>query len=85
MINRSIVLSAIVKDSATDPFVLSDSLSILEKTKIDTIELYFPFEKTKEMKSVISDHGIRNIAFILLRSLRSQRLKPFIFCTPAIG
>ena len=61
MINSSIVFSAIVKNSATDPFVLSDSLSRLEKTKIDTIELYFPFEKTKEMKNVIYDHGIRNI------------------------
>ena len=63
MINRSIVLSAIVKDSATDPSVLSDSLSILENTKINTIELYFPFEKTKEMKSVIRDHGIKNIVY----------------------
>ena len=77
MINRSIVLSAIVKDSATDPFVLSDSLSILEKTKIDTIELYFPFEKTKEMKSVISDHEIKNIVYPIAGV---QKMKGFSLC-----
>lgn len=60
MINRSVVLSALVKDSATDSCVLSDSLSILEKTKVNTVELYFPFEKVGEMKSVINDHGIKN-------------------------
>ncbi|MGN0840997.1 MAG: sugar phosphate isomerase/epimerase family protein [Candidatus Ornithospirochaeta sp.] len=77
MVNRSIVLSAIVKNSATDPFVLSDSLSRLEKTKIDTIELYFPFEKTREMKSVISDHGIRNIVYPIAGV---QKMKGFSLC-----
>ena len=39
MIRRSVVLSAIVPQSATDSRVLSDALSILEKTRTDTIEL----------------------------------------------
>ena len=77
MINRSIVLSAIVKDSATDPSVLSDSLSILENTKINTIELYFPFEKTKEMKSVILDHGIKNIVYPIAGV---QKMEGFSLC-----
>ena len=77
MINRSIVLSAIVKDSATDPSVLSDSLSILEKTKVDTIELYFPFDKTKEMKSVIDDHGIRRIVYPIAGV---QKMEGFSLC-----
>ena len=77
MINRSIVLSAIVKDSATDPSVLSGSLSILENTKINTIELYFPFEKTKEMKSVILDHGIKNIVYPIAGV---QKMEGFSLC-----
>ena len=77
MINRSIVLSAIVKDSATDPSVLSDSLSILENTKINTIELYFPFEKTKEMKSVILDNGIKNIVYPIAGV---QKMEGFSLC-----
>ena len=77
MINRSIVLSAIVKDSATDPSVLSDSLSILENTKINTIELYFPFEKTKEMNSVILDHGIKNIVYPIAGV---QKMEGFSLC-----
>ena len=77
MINRSIVLSAIVKDSATDPSVLSDSLSILENTKINTIELYFPFEKTKEMKSVIRNHGIKNIVYPIAGV---QKMEGFSLC-----
>ena len=77
MINRSIVLSAIVKDSATDPSVLSDSLSILENTKINTIELNFPFEKTKEMKSVILDHGIKNIVYPIAGV---QKMEGFSLC-----
>ena len=77
MINRSIVLSSIVKDSATDPSVLSDSLSILENTKISTIELYFPFEKTKEMKSVILDHGIKNIVYPIAGV---QKMEGFSLC-----
>ena len=77
MINRSTVLSAIVKDSATDPSVLSYSLSILENTKINTIELYFPFEKTKEMKSVILDHGIKNIVYPIAGV---QKMEGFSLC-----
>ena len=77
MINRSTVLSAIVKDSATDPSVLSDSLSILENTKINPIELYFPFEKTKEMKSVILDHGIKNIVYPIAGV---QKMEGFSLC-----
>ena len=77
MIRRSVVLSALVKGTSTDPFILSDSLSILEKTKIDTIELYFPFEKTKEMKSVINDHGIKNIVYPIAGV---QKMEGFSLC-----
>ncbi|MGN1189491.1 MAG: sugar phosphate isomerase/epimerase family protein [Candidatus Ornithospirochaeta sp.] len=77
MIRRSVVLSALVKGSATDPFILSDSLSILEKTKIDTIELYFPFEKTNEMKSVMGDHGIKNVVYPIAGV---QKMEGFSLC-----
>ena len=49
MIRRSVVLSAIVPQSATDSRVLSDALSILEQTRTDTIELYTTFDMAKEM------------------------------------
>ena len=77
MIRRSVVLSALVKGTSTDPFILSDSLSILEKTKIDTIELHFPFEKTKEMKSVINDHGIKNVVYPIAGV---QKMEGFSLC-----
>lgn len=58
MIRRSVVLSAIVPQSATDSRVLSDALSILEKTRTDTIELYTPFDMAREMGKVIEDSSI---------------------------
>lgn len=63
MINKSIVLSTLVPNSTTDFSVLEESLSLLQKTSVDTIEYYTPFEKTKEAAKIIRDNGFNHIVY----------------------